>query len=202
MQNLEAKKKFFGKIEKYTHEHPFVKFLIVLGIFLIYLILTINHFGVENGILVSLLTWSFFVFCTPIADAGVLVDFPIRVLTGIRMLYSEIMVWIIALLINIYARTFEPAIYKKTIILEMFNYILNHPWPYGIIIVLSCIGTFLSVYFGDEILDILTTRKQKRKEYNQHILKHRIIIFLFLIAFVLMFYFFLLQNLKVNIPLF
>ncbi len=63
----------------------------------------------------------FFVFCTPIADAGVLFDFPFRLITGIKMIFSEIGVWLIALVINFFIFFKNPHIYDKTI---FFQYIL------------------------------------------------------------------------------
>jgi len=83
------RKLLLSEIKTYLHTHPYIKFLIVASLFLIYLIFSILSFGLSHGILVSLLTWAFFVFCTPVADAGVLIDFPVRYITGIKMIYSE-----------------------------------------------------------------------------------------------------------------
>lgn len=87
------------------------KFLVVLVIFLSYLVVSVLQFGISSGILVALLSWSFFVFCTPIADAGLLLDFPTRILTGMRMLHTEIMVWIVAVILNVTALSLSPGTY-------------------------------------------------------------------------------------------
>jgi len=44
------------------------------------------EYDLLTGGIAALLTWSFFVLCTPIADAGFLLDFPLRLLFGIRMI--------------------------------------------------------------------------------------------------------------------
>ena len=183
------------------HEHPCVKFLVVVAAFLAYLFFAIAKFGLGEGALVGLLSWSFFVFCTPIADAGMLLDFPLRLIAGIRMIYSEIAVWVIAFLINLFSFLFNPAVYDKTLLLMLFKHILIRPFPFWLIIVLSGIGTFLSVYFGDEILD-LAGKKGEREKHAKHKMKHRFIILAFIITLIIILYHFLLTKLKLNIPLF
>ncbi len=186
--------------KEYTHHHPLVKFLTVLLFFIAYLAFTIMHYGAEQGILIALLSWSFFVFCTPIADAGILVDFPLRLLTGIRMLHAEMSVWLFAFLLNLFTFQAQPTIYNRTIILKLFHHIITQPefWP---IIILSAVGTFFSIYFGDEILDIVAEKEKFRSKYQRHFLKYRLIVFLFIFSFVIMLYYFLLNKLGISIPL-
>jgi uncharacterized YccA/Bax inhibitor family protein len=106
-------------------EHLTFKFVAVFIITLAYAIYAMVRYGAHDGLLVGLLTWLFFVFCTPIADAGLLIDFPLRIFTGLRMIYSEIVVWIIAATLNIIMFLTNPAIYKKTVILDLFYHILS-----------------------------------------------------------------------------
>ena len=75
---------------------PWRKFFLLIALFAIYFLYLIYEYGIQDGGLVTLLTWSFFVLCTPIADAGFLLDFPIRLLYKIKMIYTEIIVWILA----------------------------------------------------------------------------------------------------------
>src|SRR5210317_404217 len=105
---------FFSKMthpidKKETHPkkqllHKFLMLCVLLAAYFSYLSF---QYGVMTGGIASALTWYFFVLCTPIADAGFLLDFPLRLLFGIRMLISEIIVWIIAIGINIYALIFN-----------------------------------------------------------------------------------------------
>ena len=90
--------KSLHKIE--THKEVLYKFLILLSVLVLYFIYLSVEYGILTGGTVAILTWSFFVLCTPVADAGFLLDLPIRLLFGFRMLYSEIIVWSIAIFIN------------------------------------------------------------------------------------------------------
>ena len=115
------------------------------------------------------------------------------------MFIAEIFVWTLALSINIYAVLFKPNIYEKTKILNLFKYILENPFPFWSIILISMIGTFISIEFGDELLN--KTQHKQRKIYQKNKYNFRIIIifFLFIIFFIL--YDFLLKKLGINIPI-
>ena len=185
-------------IKHETKRHVLIKFSLVALIFVTYLVVMSFLHGLENGILISLLTWSFFVFCTPIGDAGFLIDFPMRLFTKIRMVHSEIMVWIIAATLNIYALIFMPGIYEKEILLTLFKQILLNPIPFWGIIILSAGGTFLSIYFGDELMDI--SKHKDRKKHKTHKNKFLLLIgaFIFLSG-ILWMYNLLLTQLKITI---
>lgn len=132
-----------------------------MAVFVFYLGLSVVKFGLSSGVSVAALSWSFFVFCTPIADAGALLDFPVRLITGFRMFYSEILVWIVAFVINLVALTTAPDVYQKTELLKLFHDIITTPWPMWIIILLSAIGTFLSVHLADDTFDIGSAHDRK-----------------------------------------
>jgi hypothetical protein len=191
---------FFKELRQYTHHHPVVKFFTVLLFFAIYLIFTVLHYGAERGIFISLLTWSFFVFCTPIADAGILIDFPLRLFTGLRMLYAELIVTLVAFLVTLAGFLVKPHLFEQTLILKLYKQIIFEPqfWP---ILILSALGTFFSVYFGDEVLDVIGQPNKQRLKYQKHFLKYRLIVFVFLLGFTIVLYYFLLQKLNITIPL-
>lgn len=173
-------------IKHETKRNVLFRFLGVTLLVLLYFVFVAYKFGTKDGLFVTVLTWSFFVFCTPVADAGILLDLPIRLLTTIRMLYSEITVWVFSAIINILTLIYIPQIYDKTFLLRIFHTILTHPVPYWLIILLSAAGTFLSVVFGDELID--TVRHKDRKHYHRHRLKHARIILLFLFATIILLY--------------
>ena len=175
-----------------TKRSTLVKFLLIAAIITGYFIWMSSEYGLDQGFFITLLTWSFFVFCTPIADAGFLLDFPMRVIGGIRMLYSEAAVWVIAAIINIYSLAFNSQVYDTTFILSIFRNILLNPIPYWAIILLSASGTFLSVYFGDELLDVM--KHHERKKHIQHKGKHFMVMVIFVIV-AIMIYGILLQDL-------
>jgi hypothetical protein len=173
------------------------KFLVVLVILVLYFMFSVWHFGLKDGFLVMALTWSFFVLSTPIPDGGIILDLPIRWATGIKMIFSEIFVWIIAILLNVFNILFNSEIYSKTFVLTMFKTILLEPFPYGIIIILSCIGTFLSLHFGDELYEVIS--HSKRKKYHKHKNKLRFIMIVTLIVFIIIVYDLLLKHLGLKI---
>ena len=172
----------------------------LLFLFLLaYLFYTIHKFGLENGLWTTGLTWSFFVFCTPIADAGFILAFPVRLLIGVRMMYTQIASFFIALAITLPAIFARPVIFQKTLMLELYYRILTDPIPYWTIIILSLIGTIFSIYFGDELVDVST--HAERAKYHKHINKYKIIISLFIFFATLGVYNFLLHQTGIKIPL-
>jgi len=179
-----------------TKKKALVRFMLVLIVFLGYLFFVIGKYGALNGSLVALLSWSFFVLCTPVADAGFLLDFPLRLITGVRMFFLEMLVWITAISLNLYALFLNNSLYAKTELLGFFKHILTNPFPFWGIIILSALGTFTSVQFGDELLDKMEHYERtfhKKHKNKQHLV---IIISLFLLTFIL--YDFLLKQLGVD----
>jgi hypothetical protein len=138
--------------------------------------------------------------CTPIASAGIILDFPLNLIAGIKMVHSELVVWTTAIGLNLFSIFKYPETYDKTIILSLFHQILNNPFPYWIIIGISAAGTFLSVYIADNFVNPKT--KKDSEQHTNFLIKHKIIIFIFLISIVLITYNFLLTKLGVKIPLF
>ena len=180
-----------------TKKHSLTRFILLLIIIAAYFAFVSMNYGLVDGFFVTILTWSFFVFCTPIADAGFLIDFPIRILLGIRMIYSEVFIWVIAFLINVFALVFVPQIYQTTVFLKLFEHILLNPIPFWGIIVVSAIGTFMSVYFGDELIDVSLHRH--REKYHKHALKYQLVLFGFMIIASILFYYYLLEVFGISI---
>jgi hypothetical protein len=199
--NLKNIHKIFFDIKNQLHKNPLVKFSAVLLILLIYMFFSIKHFGAKDGFIISILTWTFFVLCTPVADAGFLLDFPIRVLTGLKMIYSEIIVWSIAITTNIIIFFSHNVIYESTKLLSLFHHILSQPFPFWLIIILSAGGTFLSLLFGDELMDISYEHKKDKEHHKKHKHKHHLIIIITIFIIIIAIYDFLLNKLGVKIPL-
>lgn len=184
---------FFHK----TKREGLLKFILLLLILIIYFVYLNFKFDAKTSSTVTILSWSFFVLCTPVADAGLILDFPIRVLLGIRMIYSEIMVWIAAIIINIVCIYFVPSIYNKTVLTSLFYKILITPYPFWSIIFLSSIGTFLSIKFGDELFDVI--KYKDCKFYHKHFFYHKIIIIISIFILTLWLYYHLLEILNVKL---
>lgn len=145
------------------HKHQVWRFVAALVVVLSYLAYTIVHYGVAQGIGVTVLTWAFFIFATPVADGGLLIAFPVRLLLGIRMLVTQYFVWATAAAIVIGYMIFSPATFDKTAITQLFYIILTTPWPLWIILALSAAGTYINLVFDDEIVDVAAAKNKKAK---------------------------------------
>ena len=179
-----------------TKKHTLKRFFIVLFIFIAYLFFICWKYGIKGGVEVGLLTWAFFVFCTPIADAGFLVGFPTRLFAGIRMIYSEIIVTFVGFFITAYFLFFNSSVFDKDSLLKIYKEILIHPNPFWLIIIISTIGTFLSIYFGDELIDV--ARHDERKKFKKHKKKYLFVLSLFFLVFTILLYKQLLQALNIS----
>lgn len=193
MFNLKEFEEHFKHEVRKVHAN---KFFIVLVILVAYFLFASWHFGLKDGFNVMLITWSFFVLATPVPDGGIILDLPIRYFIGIKMLISEIFVWVVAITINMLNLILNPSIYDKTILLTLFREILLNPWPYSLIIILSGVGTFFTLYVGDEVYDVLSLKKSKR--HKKHNKKIKIILIISVITFILILYELLLKHLGVK----
>lgn len=181
----------------YHHRQVYIKFALLCLILLAYFLYISFKYDVKTGGIASMITWSFFVLCTPIADAGFLVDFPIRLLFGVRMFVTEILVWVAAITINLISFNYAPFYYSTSAINNIFYMILKNPFPYWGIILLSGIGTFLSIRFGDELVN--TAKHSDRNYFHEHKLKHKFIIFIFFFIVTIFLYYRLLSALNIKI---
>lgn len=163
-----------------------VKFGLLVGVVVGYFAYLNYQYDMATSGIVAGLTWSFFVLCTPVADAGFLLDFPLRLLFGIRMVLSEAVVWAMAIAINVAALVFWPAAYDTTVLTRVFLTILTTPVPYWAVIALSGIGTFLSIRFGDELMDVLHHRD--RDYFHSHHFKHELVLFAFFLVVLVGYY--------------
>ena len=159
-----------------------IKFLLLCVLLLGYFLYLTYRYDLLTGGIGSLLTWSFFVLCTPIADAGFLLDFPLRILFGIRMVISEIAVWIIAFGMNGFSLLYGGEYYQVSVVTKLLHQILVTPYPYWAVILISATGTFISVIFGDELFNVV--RHHDRKIFNAHHFKYELILIVFFLVVV------------------
>ncbi len=162
-----------------TQTQVLVKFLLLCLLLIGYFAYLSYQYDLLTGGIAALLTWSFFVLCTPIADAGFLVDFPLRLLFGIRMVFSEMAVWGIAISVNVVSFLYFSEYYQTTIVTRLLHQILSQPYPYWAIIFLSGAGTFLSIRFGDELMDVIHHRD--RDFFHSHQFKYELVLIAFFI---------------------
>jgi len=155
------------------------KFLLLCALLVGYFVYLSIQYDLVTGGLAALLTWTFFVLCTPVADAGMLLDFPLRLLFGVRMIVSEVAVWALAIFINIVSLLYFDEYYATTKLTTLLHAVLTTPYPYWSLILLSGIGTFLSIRFADELMDVIHHRD--RGFFHSKSYLHEIVIIIFFI---------------------
>jgi len=185
--------------ETETGRHLLTKFVMVLLIFLAYTAYVVERFGAGEGLGVAFLTWAFFVLCTPIADAGLLLALPLRVLLGVRMVKTQVFAYIVAIAVTLLFFFNNPAVFEKTLILRLFYQILTHPWPYWVIFIISAVGTFASIHFADEMMDVVSHKE--RKLWHAHGWKYEVVLTMGLIAISLALYKLIIDQLGLEIAL-
>lgn len=98
-------------------------------------------------------------FCTPIADAGFLLDFPL---------------------------VYFAQHYETTILTRLLFEILSMPYPYRSVIFLSGLGTFLSIQIAYELMDVMHHRD--REFFHSHAFQHEIIMIVFFLLLLVGYY--------------
>lgn len=185
-------------IKHETHVETLLKFIALALILVAYFIYMSWKYDAATGFAVALLTWSFFVLCTPVADGGFILAFPIRLLFGIKMAITQVVLWFIALAINIFMLVSAPSAYDLTFLTRLLKHILTVPYPYWFILILSAVGTLLSIYFGDEMMDV--TAHKNRALHHRHGLKYRAVTAAGLGVLTVVSYYFLLDSLNISLP--
>lgn len=180
-----------------THKETALKFLALAGFLAAYFFYMSWKYDAATGASVAVLTWSFFVLCTPIADGGFILAFPIRALFGVRMVITQVAVWFLAVAVNLYMLFENRVAYEVTFITGLLERILIEPYPYWSILLISAMGTFLSIFFGDEMIDV-TTHKDREK-HHKHGFKHRTLLVLGLGLLTVFAYYHLLAELGINL---
>ncbi|WP_299269072.1 hypothetical protein [uncultured Psychrosphaera sp.] len=181
-----------------THKETLLKFLALVLILVAYFSYMSWKYDASTGFGVSVLTWSFFVLCTPIADGGFILAFPIRLLFKVKMSYTQVVLWFVAIAINLYGYFYTPDIYDLTFITQLLKHILSEPYPYWSILIISALGTFLSIYFGDEMMDVAS--QKERTKAHRHGFKYRTLLVLGLGILTVTAYYYLLSSLHVVLP--
>jgi hypothetical protein len=188
--------KFHPKHE--THRETLLKFIVLALIFVAYFIYMSWKYDASTGFTVALLSWSFFVLCTPVADGGFILAFPIRLLFGIRMSITQVVLWFVAIALNIFMLISASNAYDLTFLTRLLKHILTVPYPYWGILILSAAGTLLSIYFGDEMMDV--TSHKDRVMHHRHGMKYRTVLVAGLSILTVISYYYLLDSLNIVLP--
>ncbi|GIU21879.1 hypothetical protein L2719_00910 [Shewanella schlegeliana] len=181
-----------------THKETLIKFIVLLAIIVVYFGYMSWKYNASTGFALAVLSWSFFVLCTPVADGGFLIAFPVRLLFNVRMAITQVVLWFIAVGVNVYFINFSESTYQLTFLTRLLQHILTQPIPYWSILAISALGTLLSIYFGDEMMDVVTHKD--RVKHHQHGFKYRILLVVGMGAVTITAYYHLLRSLGVHIP--
>ena len=175
-----------SEIGAHPKKQAFYKFFLLVFVLVSYFFyLSIQYDLITSGIAAAL-TWSFFVLCTPIADAGFLLDFPLRLILGVRMLISEVVVWALAISVNIVSLMCFAEYYETTKLTKLLHTIIITPYPYWSVVILSGLGTFLSIRFADELMDV--AHHKDRHFFHRHGYKQEIVLIVFFILILILYY--------------
>ncbi len=181
-----------------THRETILKFLLLIVLLVGYFIWMSLKYDASTGFGLALLTWSFFVLCTPIADGGFVIAFPLRLLFGVKMALTQVAIWFIAIGINLAMLWRFRGTYSLTFLTSLLEKILTEPYPYWSILIISAAGTLLSIYFGDEMMDV--TSHREREKYHAHGMKMKILITIGLGILAVVSYYYLLSSLHIDLP--
>ncbi len=185
-------------IKHETHRETLLKFIALALILVAYFLYMSWKYDASTGFSVALLTWSFFVLCTPVADGGFILAFPIRLLFGIKMSITQVVLWFVAIVINIFMLVSASSTYDLTFLTRLLKHILTMPYPYWSILMLSAAGTLLSIYFGDEMMDVASHKN--RVLHHRHGLKYQTILVAGLGILTVVSYYYLLISLNIVLP--
>lgn len=185
-------------IKHETHRETFLKFILLLLILVAYFLYMSWKYDASTGFAVSVLSWCFFVLCTPVADGGFILAFPVRLLFGIKMSITQVVLWFVAVGINIFMMITSSDTYDLTFLTRLLKHILTTPYPYWSILILSAMGTLLSIYFGDEMMDV--TLHKNRVIHHRHGLKYRVVLVAGLGVLTIVAYYYLLGSLNIALP--
>ncbi len=124
---------------------------IVVIIFLFTLIFFIIYNGYIKGCIMSLFVWSFFVACTPIPEAGLLISLPLKKYFNISLHICQTFVSLIAIGMLYYFYLYEKTNIIKCIVGKLFLGLIN--LKYFSIIIISTISSILTSELIDNVIN-------------------------------------------------
>lgn len=152
--------------------------LVILFLFLLMFYIIYN--GYVKGCVMGIFTWAFFIICTPIPEAGLLITLPLKRYFNISIHISQIFVSLIALSILSYLYLNENKTINKCILGKLFIFLINYKYYSVIIISILC-----SIFTSEFIDNIIDNYINKEKINNIHF-KLGFIAFLIIIYSILM----------------
>ena len=123
----------------------------VVIMFILLMVFFIFYNGFYKGCIKSLFVWSFFVLCTPVPEAGLLISLPLKRYFGFKMDVSQFAVSLFACMLLFYFYCIEQKIIKNNLIGNLFLGLINY--KYYSIIFISVISSVLTSNLLDNIIN-------------------------------------------------
>lgn len=101
-----------------------------------------------TSLILTLIMWSFYILCIPAFHGKIVLGKIYKIITKKTLKYPELIVWPIALIFTISTFFLLKNIYLSTIGTHLFYILLQNPWPYWWIFLISGIGTFYRSIIG------------------------------------------------------
>jgi hypothetical protein len=152
-------------------------FLYTFFIFFLMFIFWAKFGAVKPAIQTVLLAWSMFVLCIPYSHGRVILGVPYKIITGRVAAYPEVVMWLLAVILNIISYISIPNVYFYTTFNHMLYRIITTPWPYWLLIFVCALGTFYKFFVG-----VNNFKSKKLQHYSIRIL-------LMILGFSVFFYF-------------
>jgi len=161
---------------------------VIVILFILLFIFFIFYNGLYKGTIKSLFIWAFFVLCTPVPEAGLLISLPVKRYFNIRMDICQTFVSLLALFMIFYFYYTDKKVINTNFIGKLFNGLVKY--NYYIIMILSVLSSILTSNLIDNIINYYIYDKN-----INHLYIKSGIIFIFVII-----YFYLLNQLinKIN----
>ena len=140
---------YFTKDKDLKDEIKFYMYEAINIIFICILIFYISYHGYTKGIYETLFIWAFLAVCTPIPESGLLISLPLKKYFDVKMVYSQIVVSIIALfLLYLF---YNQSFIKPLFLGKVFNDIIKN--QRYLVFVISIISSIIGSELIDNMID-------------------------------------------------
>ncbi len=99
------------------------------------------------GAYLTILAWTFCILCLPTHKGALIFDTPTRFFRQPLAKYAPLMIWCIAVLINVVTIKLTPSLYYCTSITHLLLLMLTTPQPYYRLIIINTMLMFYDVWW-------------------------------------------------------
>lgn len=146
---------FFTKNKDIKDEIKFYMYEIINIVFICILIFYVSYHGYTKGIYETLFIWAFLAVCTPIPESGLLLSLPLKKYFDVKMVYSQIIITIIALFLLYFF--YNESFIKPLFLGKILNDIIKN--KRYLVFVISIISSIIGSELIDNIIDKILFNK-------------------------------------------